>query len=232
MHQEVLRKILDEARRPGAVVAFDLDSTLVDNRPRQALIMREFGAATGILELEGARPEHWSGWDIVKAMCNIGLAPDRAAALREQAIAFWWDRFFDGSYCRWDVPLPGAAKYVHSVMNVGAAVAYVTGRHERMRSGTLASLGEGGFPLPDGVGKRVHLLMKPAPRDNDDRWKADAQELLRGFGRVVAAFDNEPAHCNAYRQGWPEATVVHIRTDHSGRDIQLLPGIVSIDGYT
>ena len=45
----VLERVLARVRAlPGAVVVFDLDSTLLDNRPRQARILREFGAARGI----------------------------------------------------------------------------------------------------------------------------------------------------------------------------------------
>ena len=216
---------------PGAVVAFDLDSTLMDNRPRQARILREFGERQGVAALAASLPEHWVSWDICEAMRNAGLAHDQASALRETAHAFWWERFFDGGYYRWDVPLPGAPELVHAVLGAGAVVAYVTGRHEPMREGTLESLLRWGFPLPDGVATRVRLLMKPALQVNDDQWKTDAQVQLRGLGEVVAAFDNEPAHANAYRRGFPEAIVVHVRTDHSGRDIPLLPGIVSIDGF-
>ena len=47
--QDTLRGILEQARSLGsqAVLAFDLDSTLFDNRPRQARILREFGQRPG-----------------------------------------------------------------------------------------------------------------------------------------------------------------------------------------
>jgi predicted secreted acid phosphatase len=230
MRNGVLGRVV-AAARPGAVVAFDLDSTIVDNRPRQARILHEFAEERGVVELRAARPEHWTSWDICEAMRHAGLPAERAAALREEASAFWWVRFFDGAYCRWDVPMPGAIDLVREVLGAGATVAYVTGRHEPMREGTMASLAEGGFPLPDSTTGLVHLLMKPLLRMDDDLWKTEAQKLLRALGDVVAAFDNEPAHANAYRRGFPDATVVHLVSDHSGRDIALLPGIVSIAGF-
>ena len=52
----VLERVLARVRAmPGAVVVFDLDSTLLDNKPRQARILREFGTAHGIAALAAAR---------------------------------------------------------------------------------------------------------------------------------------------------------------------------------
>jgi hypothetical protein len=231
MTDGVLRGIIRAARRPGAVVAFDLDSTVIDNRPRQVRILHEFALRRGVGELLAARPAHFTSWDLCEAMRNAGLPAERAAALHHEFSSFWRERFFSGEYCRWDEPFPGAAEMIHAVLGAGATVAYVTGRHEPMRDGTMASLCEFGFPRPDGGASPVHLLMKPRIQMDDDLWKAEAQGLLRAMGELVAAFDNEPAHANAYRLGFPDAIVVHIRTDHSGRDIPLLSDIVSIDGF-
>src|SRR5690349_9323652 len=52
----VLGRVLELARRlaPHALVVFDVDSTLLDNRPRQAQIFREFGELHGVSELSQA----------------------------------------------------------------------------------------------------------------------------------------------------------------------------------
>ena len=135
MTNGVLHGVLQAAHRPGAVVAFDLDSTIIDNRPRQVRIFHEFALRRGVAELLATRAEHWTSWDICEAMRNAGLPADRAAALHQEVSAFWWDRFFNGDYCRWDEPVPGAADLVGAVLEAGATVAYVTGRHEPMREG-------------------------------------------------------------------------------------------------
>jgi hypothetical protein len=49
-----------------------------------------------------------------------------------------------------DIPIAGAVGYVRAVHATGSRVCYVTGRHEAMREGTLASFRAAGFPLPDG----------------------------------------------------------------------------------
>src|SRR5947199_8698503 len=101
---QVLDRTLAAARRLGdrGVVVFDLDAPLLDNRPRQARILREFGAAHGLPSLLDARPEHWEGWDIRRAMANAGLTPDEVARWAEPAKTFWRECFFTSEYCRDD----------------------------------------------------------------------------------------------------------------------------------
>ncbi|MDB4967926.1 MAG: hypothetical protein JWN44_3615 [Myxococcales bacterium] len=226
----VLRRVLARvAALPGAVAVFDLDSTLLDNRPRQARILREFGAAHGIPALAGARTEHWVDWSIQRAMANAGLGPDEVARWTDEAKEFWRQRFFTSEYCRDDAPIAGARDYLAAVADAGGFIAYCTGRHEPMRGGTVESFERLSFPVP---GARVQLLMKPVFELSDDDWKIEAYARLEALGPVVAAFDNEPTHINGYRAGFPDATVVHMATDDSGRPVQLSDGIVSIKDFT
>ena len=213
---------------PGAVVVFDLDSTLLDNRPRQARILREFGAARGLPALAAARPEHWQDWSIQRAMANAGLAPAEVGRFAEDAKQFWRERFFTSEYCRDDAPIAGALDYLAAVAAAGATIAYCTGRHEAMRAGTVDSFARLGYPVP---GSRVHLLMKPVFELSDDDWKAEAYARLRELGPVVGVFDNEPTHVNGYRAAFPDATVVHLLTDDSGRPVPLAPGIPSVRDF-
>jgi predicted secreted acid phosphatase len=226
----VLARTLDRARGSSgkSVVVFDLDSTLLDNRPRQAVILREFGVARGLAPLAATRPDHWDSWDIKRAMRNAGLPEHDIAAIAEEAKAFWRERFFTSRYCRLDDAIRGAARFVREVSDAGALVVYCTGRHEEMRAGSVESFERLGFPVP---GARVHLLMKPTSEQNDDDWKTQAYARLRQLGTVVAAFDNEPTHINGYRAGFPDAFAVHIATDDSDRDVLLLDGVVSIPHF-
>jgi hypothetical protein len=80
-------------------------------------------------------------------------------------------------------------------------------------------------------GERVQLLMKPVFELSDDDWKTEAYARLKQLGGVVAVFDNEPTHVNGYRAGFPEATVVHLATDDSGRPVALAEGVVSIKDF-
>src|SRR3954464_12424626 len=113
----VLERVLARVRAmPGAVVVFDLDSTLLDNKPRQARILREFGVARGIPVLAAARSEHWVDWSIQRAMANAGLPAAGVERLAEDAKQFWRERFFTSEYCRDDEPIAGAHDYLAAVV--------------------------------------------------------------------------------------------------------------------
>ncbi len=90
-----------------------------------------------------------------------------------------------------------------------------------MRRAAIALPGEG----------RVHLIMKPTCAEHDDAFKREAHIGWARLGQVIAAFDNEPTHANDYQLKFPEATVIHLATDHSGRPVQLLEGVVSIPHF-
>lgn len=228
----VLAAALARARAgaPRGVVVFDLDSTLLDNRPRQARIVQDYGRAAALPELLDARPEHWEGWSLEAALRNVGLSPAQLERHLDPARAFWREWFFTSAYCRLDVPVPGAPDFVCAVAHAGAQVAYVSGRPRPMEDGTREAFRLHGFPLPDG--ERVHLLLKPAHELHDDAWKAQAVERVARLGPVVAAFDNERTHANAYAAAWPEALVIRLDRDDSGRPVELAPGILSVVDFT
>jgi hypothetical protein len=217
------------AAAPEGVVVLDLDSTLLDNRPRQARILQDYGRVAGLPALLEARPEHWQGWDLEVALANAGLSPAEIAAHARPARRFWAEWFFTSAYCRLDGAIPGAAEFVRALARTGARLAYVTGRPARMRDGTLHVLRREGFPPPDG--DRVRLLMKDDLALGDDAWKEVAAARVERIGPVAAAFDNEPAHVNLYARRWPGALVVHLDTDHSARPIEVLPGIPAIADF-
>jgi hypothetical protein len=227
----LLTQVVEQAARAaGALVAFDLDSTLLDNRPRQARIMREYGQSVGHAALAAAGAGHWQGWDARIAMRNAGLDETEVERHFAGFRAYWLERFFTSEYCIDDRPIPGASEYVRAVLGTGATVLYVTGRHEAMRRGTVESFCNPRFPDPDG--ERVQLLMKPTLDEHDDAYKERTFARLRSLGAVVAAFDNEPAHINGYRDAFPEAICVHLATDHSLREIKVADGIPSIRDFT
>lgn len=229
--RELLCEIIARAKTllEQGILVFDLDSTLLDNRPRQALIVREYGEAHGVPELAANQADHWEGWDLRIAMRNAGLSEQAIETHYEPCRTFWRERFFTSEYCVHDVPIPGAPEFVRAGAEVGAKVFYVTGRWEGMRTGTLESFGGPEFPIPDG--DRVRLVMKPTLDEHDDVFKDRTYAALRDAGAVVAAFDNEPTHINGYREAFPDAHSVHLATDHSLRGIKVREDIVSIRDF-
>jgi len=230
--RKVLGQVLAEAARLGAraVVAFDLDSTLLDNRPRQASLVRRFvreaGASPALADFD-ARHLH-TGFDMREALGRHGLSPEAVEGFLVDFRPYWRANFFTSEACQVDAPVRGAPDYVRRTRATGAQLAYVTARPEQMRPGTLDVLGRHGFPLP---GQGVQLWMREDEGSTDDEFKRGTHPGLAQWGRVVAAFDNEPGHANDYRASFPEATVVLLTTGHSGRVTALAEGIIAIPHF-
>jgi hypothetical protein len=225
----VLRESLRRMSAARGVVVFDLDSTLLDNRPRQARIVRELGLALRDERLQGCKAEDWSSWDIADTLSRLGLTRQELEGTAPVAKAFWRERFFTSEYCAIDVPVAGGPAFASAVAATGITLCYVTGRHEEMRQGSVASFVSGGYPLPDG--ERIHLMMKPQIDIADDTWKRDVAGILRSMGGPVTAFDNEPIHINGYKLDFPQCYAVHLDTDHSGRPVEVLADIPSIRDF-
>jgi hypothetical protein len=222
----ILRAALDAIRPERPAAAFDLDSTILSNKPRQARIVREFGRERGIPQLADCSPQAVVSWDLRDTMRMCGLSRDAVERLDRDLRRFWLQRFFTSEYCKDDEPIAGAAGYLGRVLGAGGEVLYITGRHAGMEAGTLESFRRAGFPLPDG--SRVQLWLKPRPDDDDDRWKETCHARLLELSGLACAFDNEPTHVNAYKRAFPEARVVHLDTDHSGRPVEVRPDVPSI----
>jgi hypothetical protein len=208
---------------------FDIDSTILVNKARQARILREYGHLRGDARLGACQPEAVRTWDLRDTMRLCGLGESDIAGILPNLREFWRDRFFSSEYCKDDKPVSGARDYLHAVLAAGGEVLYVTGRHEQMGPGTLESFRGAGFPLPDG--NRIQLWLKPALGDNDDRWKEICHGRLQQLRGLACAFDNEPTHVNSYKRSFPEAVVVHLDTDHSRRPVEVLPDVPSIHDF-
>jgi hypothetical protein len=229
LQTRVLRAALEAitARRP--VAAFDVDSTILVNKVRQARIVREYGALVGDPRLERCQPGAIVSWDLRDTLRLCGVRDEEIAALLSPLRAFWLERFFTSEYCKDDTAVAGACEYLASALAAGGEILYITGRHEEMERGTLESFERAGFPLPDG--QRVQLWLKPQLADDDDRWKEICHARLRELRGLACAFDNEPTHVNGYKRAFPEAIVVHLDTDHSRRPVEVLPEIPSIHDF-
>jgi hypothetical protein len=97
-----------------------------------------------------------------------------------------------------------------------------------MRRGTVQCFLKCQMPVPN---SKIHLLMKPTLQEHDDDWKRTAHRALENLGEVVAAFDNEPTHANDYASRFPRATVFHVDTDHSGREVALVDRVLSVPDF-
>lgn len=207
------------------VVALDLDLTLFDNTPRTRRILvdyfleRDMDADERHARIEEAwtRPLVFS---ILENLAALGVSRQEA---QTRAFEFWWRHFFSDTYCSFDVPYSGAAEACRLLHSRGALLAYVTGRYaDKMATGTVDSLRRYGFPICE---PRTMLVMKTTPEESDDGYKRRVLQELPRMGEVVAAVDNEPAHCNVMREVLSGANVAIMMTRHSPTAPALEAGI-------
>lgn len=229
--QGILQAIIDISStvKKGDLVIFDLDSTLLDNRPRQVQIIREYGLVSKLPLLENFEIIQMDGWSLELSLQHAGLSKEEASFYKKDLYMFWEKRFFTSEYCLYDIETPGAAHYVRKILESGARIVYCTGRHLAMKEGTIQNLQSLGFPIPDD--NQVFLLLKPYFELEDDDWKQQAYRKISSLGQVLAVFDNEPSHINGYKKAYPDALCVHLYTDESGRGVPVLPEILSIHHF-
>jgi hypothetical protein len=233
--RRVLRAIQRRCKAGGSlttpVVVFDLDGTLMDNRPRTVAILREYAGRCRDLD-----PQLAGRLDAVRAHDIEYLLADsleRLGAHRTDRMAevqhFWRERFLTDSHLGHDVALPGAVEFARGCHDAGAVLVYLTGRDlPLMGQGTFASLRDLGFPI--GI-PGTELVLKPDAAIPDAAFKRLVAPDLARVGHVIAAFDNEPANCNVMRAHYPDAHVVFVDTQHTSGAPELRAGVSSVRDF-
>jgi hypothetical protein len=212
------------------VVVFDLDGTLMDNRPRSCAILHEIG---GIWETQhpevaarvrAAKPDSLA-YLVRDSLSHLGVTTDELIA---EAEAYWRARFFRDEHLVHDTAIAGAVDFARDCYAAGASLVYLTGRDlPQMGLGTFRSLRDLGFPI--GVAG-TEVILKPRADMPDELFKRQVAPDLRRIGYVIAAFDNEPGNCNAFLEYYPECTSVLIDTQHMPGAPPLAPGVhVALD---
>lgn len=233
--RDLLRSVVAGCRfEPDAaapVVVFDLDGTLLDNRPRVVAIFHELAAYWEREQPDAARKlAAIATKDIVYGVDeNLQRAGIADAALRSFGAQFWKERFFIDAYMRHDTPTKGAVDFVRACYAEGATIVYLTGRDlPNMALGTFASLRDGGFPI--GV-VGTSLVTKPAFEIADAAFKNDVAPALSRHGRVIAAFDNEPANNNLFVSHHAAARSVFLDTHHAPNPPALDDRVLVIEDF-
>ena len=214
-----MRKVVGRGARRGAsvatpVVVFDLDGTLMDNRPRTCAILREYGE-----HLRDRNPQLSQrlaeanvdelAYLLTDSLERLGIHTTETIA---EVTSFWRERFFADHHLRYDVELPGAVHFARECYAAGAVLVYLTGRDlPLMGLGSFRSLRDLGFPI--GVAG-TELVLKPDAAMADESFKRLTAPELARVGRVVAAFDNEPGNCNIFLEHYPDADSVLVDTQH------------------
>ena len=213
------------------MIVFDLDGTLLDNRPRVVRIFHELAAHWEKEFPDAARKlSGLADKDIVYGVDeNLLRAGVSDPALRAFGLQFWKERFFVDAYMRFDVPTKGAVDFVKACYATGASIVYLTGRDlPNMAVGTFASLRDTGFPI--GV-VGTTLVTKPAFEIPDAAFKNDVAPALSRHGRVVAAFDNEPANNNLFAHHHTAADSIFVDTHHAPNPPSLDDRVLVIENF-
>ena len=219
-------------RQERPMVIFDIDGTLFDNRARTMQIIKEYGET----ELKGVRPEDYAKcqaitvahvrYRLTETLTAIGVTDP---AVVNNAAVFWSQRFFNDDYLKYDTPTPGSVAFVRNLYSNGARIVYLTGRDQpRQLMGTIKSLRDHGFPI--GI-QGTELIMKPTVQTQDAIFKQQLTNYLRHYGKVIAAFDNEPANVNVYKRAFTEAAIILYQAPHSPNPPPLLAGIQSLASF-
>lgn len=222
----LLERVVERCQQNGKartpVVVFDLDGTLMDNRPRTAMILRELGTLwrerdpIAAAKLEAARQEDLA-YLLTDTLARLGIT--RTELLRDAEV-FWRERFFTDGYLAHDVEVPGASSFARDCYAAGGILVYFTGRDlPLMGLGSFASLRDLDFPI--GV-PGTELVLKPDANMPDEAFKRLVGPSLARVGHVVAIFDNEPGNCNVLGGHFPDADAVLLDTQH-------LPGAPELD---
>ncbi len=211
---DVVERCRTDGKARAPVVVFDLDGTLMDNRPRTAVILRELGELWRESHPEVARTLANAKTDelaylLTDSLARLGVT--KTELVREAEI-FWRERFFTDEYLAHDVEVPGASAFARACYEAGGILVYFTGRDlPLMGIGSFASLRDLGFPigLPG-----TELVLNPDAAMPDEAFKRMQGPALERVGKVVAIFDNEPGNCNILGEHFPAAHSVLLDTQH------------------
>ncbi len=216
----LLRKIIarckPEGSGPTPVVVFDLDGTLMDNRPRTVAILRELAATLADADadaelrarLAAVSPDGLA-YLLTESLERLGVTRSDLVARAEE---FWRARFFADDHLRHDVEVPGGVAFARACYEAGAILVYLTGRDlPLMGTGSFRSLRDLGYPI--GV-PGTELVLKPDANIPDEAYKRLEGPKLARVGQVVAVFDNEPANCNTLLEMHPRCDCVLLDTQH------------------
>lgn len=209
----------------SSIVVFDLDGTLMDNRPRTCAILHELAQVWKSREpeiaarLASAQPDELA-YLLTDSLERLSV---HRTELVKEAEIFWRERFFSDGHLRYDVEVSGASAFARACYAEGGVLVYFTGRDLPMMGvGSFASLRDLGFPigLPG-----TELVLKSDANMPDEAFKRQVGPELARVGRVIAIFDNEPGNCNVLGASYPDADSVLVDTQHLPGAPPLSPGV-------
>lgn len=232
LYARVLERCRAVPGKPVPVVVFDLDGTLMDNRPRTKTILAELAAelraeAHSAAELIGSARIENVAYMLAETLRLIGVDHPEIVSRAEE---YWRQRFFSDDYLKHDTAVDGGVTFARACYEAGATLVYFTGRDLPLMSlGSFGSLRDLGFPI--GV-VGTELVCKSDAKIPDERFKREEGPKIRRIGQVVATFDNEPGNCNAFSELFPDADNVFVDTQHLPGAPRLSPSVHIVPDFS
>ena len=221
-------------KRPTVVL--DLDDTLfVSNQTRSYRIIHMWLDARPELDqhirrsLSTMKPPTlaYSLRDTFEKVGGLDLTDPVVAAALTDLQSYWTPRFFSNELVVDDPVQYGAAKFASRLHDLGANIAYVTGRDEqRMGVGTREAIAKS--ELPQLSSPRVKLFLKPNKDVVDADFKKSVVGKLDAWGHVVATFDNAPANCVVFAKAFAHAMNVFVDTVYDSAPVEVRDGLYRI----
>jgi len=230
---ETLTKIQQVAvKTTNPVVIFDLDDTLFYSSSRSMIIFKELinsprfkqRYTEQLLKIAQIK-ESKIQYSIKETFLKSGITDENFI---NDALIFWKSKFFTNDYVKEDTPVEGGREYVLRLRKLGAKIIYLTGRDNTMRSGTIESLRDSGFPI-DGVNSI--LITKEKFNIPDIDYKKSAFRKIEKIGNVVAFFENEPKNSNAMIEYFQDGIAVLLDIKHSPAPVILNPSAIKVKNY-
>lgn len=220
------------AQTHNPVVIFDLDDTLFYSSSRSMIIFKELVESSKFLKkypeqlLKVAKiQESQIQYSIKETLLNSGITNEDFI---KEALTFWKSKFFTNEYVKEDTPVEGGREYVLGLRKLGAKIIYLTGRDNTMRSGTIESLEDSGFPID---GKNSILITKERFDIPDIDYKKSAFRKIEKLGNVIAFFENEPKNLNAMIEYFKDGVAVLLDIKHSPAPVVLNSKTIKVKNY-
>ena len=218
-HKDSLRKALQISKEEKAVFVFDIDSTLlcmkyrtqaiIDQALKEEFIVKDFSQHLEVLSQIKVTERDWS---VAEILSRYHL---KDTNLIKKMESYWRKQFFVDTHLCLDRPYEGAVDFVNQ-LKLNSSVYYLTARNEEiLRTATLKSLKDLGFPLED---SSQLIMKKRRPEKRDTEYKTEQLRLLSKKFDTVCFFENEPVILNAVSQSLPHVHLFWMDSTHSRRE--------------
>ena len=204
------------AGAPVPVVVFDLDGTLMDNRPRTAIILQRArlrAPAGSALRRGGPRRNQ------CRASCLPGdrLASSASASSTpsssSRAETYWKARFFTDDYLKHDMAVAGSVELARACYDAGATIVYFTGRDLPLDEPRLVPE-PARSRVPDRRGRHASSSASRKRGSRTKRSNERKHRESRASVRSSPRSTTSPATATRSSTICPDADVVFVDTQH------------------